>query len=235
MKIGRTCPRYQDLGLLYPNSPRLRQVFCQYFTIVVSLCKQATMFVRKPFFSQFASCILSPFASEFEHFTTELNELAAAIWDEVLLASNRLQNEEAEKNSSFRTIATKFSETAMRETQRARQRRNEKLRLRLFDACSTYNHWTTWKKARKSGTVAWFFETTEYKQWSQRPGSHNDLWCTGILGSGKTVLSANVVDHVASACSEALVSYFFCRHDEAYSLNARAVVGSVRTSAYITM
>ena len=193
----------------------------------MNLCKQATLFVRKPFFSQFPSSILSPFASEFEHFTTELNELAVAIRDEVLLASNRMQNEEAQKNSSFRTIATKFSETLMREIQRARHLRNEKLRLRLLDACSTYNHQTTWKQARKRGTVAWFFETTEYKQWSQGPRSHNNLWCTGILGSGKTVLSANVVDHVASACPEALVIYFFCRHDEEFSLNARAVVGSI--------
>ena len=48
-----------------------------------------------------------------------------------------------------------------------------------------------------------------------------------VLGSGKTILSANVVENLMLTTPAAVISYFFCKHDEAGSLKARTIIGSI--------
>ena len=47
MQIGRTCPRFAELGTLYITSTRLQGVLCEYYAVVVKLCKSAVEFSRK--------------------------------------------------------------------------------------------------------------------------------------------------------------------------------------------
>ena len=224
MKIGRACPRYQDFGLLYPHSTGLQNVLNQYYTVVINLCKQAVLFTRKSFISQLPS-FLKSFSSEFGRYNDDLERLAATVREEVSLASKRLQSDEVDKNSHFRSLATKFfSDNAALER---KKRKSEKAKLRLLDACSTYNHQTAWKQARKKGSTDWLFDKDEYKAWKSGQQVSSALWCTGILGSGKTVLCANIVDDITLTCTNPVVAYFFCRHDEAISLKARTVFGSI--------
>lgn len=53
--------------------------------------------------------------------------------------------------------------------------------------------------------------------------------CTGKLGSGKSVLLANIVDDLNLHTQNAKypVAYFFCRYDITESLEARTVIGSL--------
>ena len=224
MKIGRTTPRYQELAILYPQSVQLQIALCRYYTVVINVCKEAVLFTRKCFVSQIPFLIKS-FKSVFGRFGDDLDRLAVAVREEVTLASNQLQRDEADKSSHFRTLATQFfSENAALER---KKRKSEKAKSRLLDACSTYNHQTAWKQARKRGNTNWLFEKDEYTAWRREQTVSNALWCTGILGSGKTVLCANIVDNIMLTCPTAVVAYFFCRHDEAISLKARTVLGSI--------
>ena len=43
--------------------------------------------------------------------------------------------------------------------------------------------------ARTEGTGGWLLEQEEYRRWHDDPPSSNGLWCHGIQGSGKTVLT----------------------------------------------
>jgi ankyrin repeat domain-containing protein 50 len=224
MNIGRTCPRYQDFGFLYPKSTRLQKALCEYFTTMIELCQHAILFIRKPFVSQLSS-ILKSFQSEFGHFEIDLERLATTIREEISLVSKQEQSLEIKKNSAFRAFTLKSSDKVSQELQEIRKLRSRKAQSQFLDACSTYNHQTAWKQARKAGTTNWIYDTEEYKQWTKDPTS-STLWCTGILGSGKTVLSANVVENLMITIP-ATVSYFFCKHDEAESLQARTVIGSI--------
>ena len=47
MQIGRTCPRVAEFGTLYITSTRLQRVLCEYYAVVVKLCKSAVEFSRK--------------------------------------------------------------------------------------------------------------------------------------------------------------------------------------------
>ena len=225
MRIGLTCPRYQDFGLLYPKSKRLQSALCEYFVVIVRLCKHAVVFLQKPFWSQLSSSILKPFESEFDRFHQELANLASTIREEVSLASNQAQQNEATEMSRFRAFAKKFSDVLTQDLEEARKRKREGAELLFLNACSVYNHEKSWKQARKRGNTRWICHDEGYKQWKQEELS-STLWCTGILGSGKTVLSANVVEDLKITTS-AVVAYFFCRHDEAESLQTRVIIGSI--------
>ncbi|MCJ1465075.1 hypothetical protein MMC07_003691 [Pseudocyphellaria aurata] len=225
MRIGVTCPRYQDFGILYSESKRLQSALCEYFVVIVRLCKQAVLFLKKPFWSQLSSSILKPFETEFGSFQQDLETLASSIREEVSLASNQAQQDEAKEMSRFRAFAMNFSNKSARDIGEARTWKKRKAELNFLNACSVYNHEKTWKQARKQGNTNWICHDEGYKRWIQEKTS-STLWCTGILGSGKTVLSANVVEDLQITTSNA-VAYFFCRHDEPESLKTRTIIGSI--------
>ncbi|KAJ7266737.1 hypothetical protein C8J57DRAFT_376911 [Mycena rebaudengoi] len=49
-------------------------------------------------------------------------------------------------------------------------------------------------RARQVGTGVWLLEDTRFKDWTSRTGS--TLWCYGMSGAGKTVLSSTIVDYL---------------------------------------
>ena len=226
MNIGRYCPQYQDFELLYPNSKRLKKFLCEYYVSLVHLCTQSVLFLRKSVLSQLSSSLTKPFESEFGGFKQYLDSLAMAIRDEVSLVSKQIQIDEVNESSRFRTVVTRLSDTVMKELQEIKEWRRKESRARFLALCSTYDHQRTWRQARKYGTTTWILSNEAYKQW-KRSTSSNTIWCTGILGSGKTVLSANIVENLMLTEPTAIVSYFFCRHDDVESLKTRTIIGSI--------
>ncbi|EAW15613.1 NACHT domain protein [Aspergillus fischeri NRRL 181] len=214
MNAGRSAPRYQDMALLYPRSKRLRHALCEYFIVILNICKHAVKFLQKSALSQFSSAISDSCLASFEK---DLQQWSVVIVEEVTLLSSQSLQEEARENSRFRQIMVKFSDSRNRCQQLA-------LRIRLLDACSTYDYQTSWKQARKQGTTTWFASTFEYQRWKGTPSSCS-LLCTGKLGSGKTTLLANMVDDLFCSASKGSVAYFFCRFDVSDSLTARTIIG----------
>ncbi|MCJ1354068.1 MAG: hypothetical protein MMC33_004055 [Icmadophila ericetorum] len=87
--------------------------------------------------------------------------------------------------------------------------------MRSLNACSMYDFQMGWKVARRKGTSDWICERDEYKQWSEHRQS-SILWLTGILGSAKTVVAANVVEKLIST-----------KTTDAESLKFRTIIGSL--------
>lgn len=204
---------------LYPLSPRLQEALCEYFIVIVKLCKHSVLFLDKSFLSQFSVSVRKPFQSEFGNFQQDLDRSAVTIRDEAFLASNHAQQEEIKESSKHRVLIARSS------NQHAEWSRQQRM-LEFLNACSTYDHRTAWKQARKKGTVSWLYQEEVYKKWKEEPTACT-LHCYGKLGSGKSVLAANVVDDVYLNVPDAIVAYFFCRYNDAASLTARPIIGSV--------
>ena len=226
MNVGRACPRYKEFGFLYPTSVRLQHALCDYYVEVVRLCSKAVSILREPFYSQLSYSATRHFQSNFGHFESELQKIARVVYEESYLASLQEQKTEIKENALFRTFTTKFSDKMSLEFLEAKRRRSRKAKSRFLESCSTYNHQKAWKHARKAGATDWIRDHDEYKKWLRSPTSAT-LWCTGILGSGKTVLSANLVEHTLISVSGAGFSYFFCRHDDQESLKASTIIASL--------
>ena len=206
------------MALLYPRSKNLQSYLSEYFIVVVRLCHQVLKFTQKSIFGQFASTLSD---SDIKTCQSELDLWANTIKEEINLLTAKKIGEEAEENSRFRALSSKFSESVL-------LRQKKKTNLRVLDYCSMYDYETTWKQTRKVGNATLFHRTAEYQDWKGRADSCT-LMYTGKLGSGKSVLLANIVDdlnlHVQS--KNIVVAYFFCRHDIPESLKARTVIGSL--------
>ena len=218
MNVGRSAPRYQMMALLYTRSKNLQSHLSEYFVVVVCLCHQLLKFTQKSIFGQLASTISD---SDLKTYQSELDLWANTIKEEVNLLMAKKIEEEATDNSRFRALSSKFSKSV------SLQQKIE-TNLRVLNICSTHDYEATWKQTRKVGNAILFNRIAEYQDWKSRADSCT-LMYTGKLGSGKSVLLANIVDdlNLFVGRKDIVVAYFFCRYDVPESLKARTVVGSL--------
>ncbi|KAI9765967.1 MAG: hypothetical protein M1840_006974 [Geoglossum simile] len=218
MTAGCSAPRYQMTALLYSQSTNIQSYLSEYFIVVVRLCHQVLKFTKKSTIGQFSSTLGD---SDIKAYQSELDRWANMIKEETNLLMVKKIDEEARENFQFRALSSKYSKSVS-------LRRKMKTNLRVLDLCSMYSYETTWKQTRKVGSATLFNQNAEYQDWKGR-GDSRTLIYTGKLGSGKSVLLANIVDninlHVQSKTH--VVAYFFCQHDIPESLKARTIFGSL--------
>lgn len=186
--------------------------------VVVDLCHTLLRFTKKSAVGQF---VLSLDDSKLKSHESDLKNWGDLIRDEVTVLVAHTIEAEAQKNTGFRALWSRKSESASVE---------QKLRtkLRVLDFCSTYDHETPWKQFRKVGNTTLFERTVDYQEWKRQATSCSIL-CTGKLGSGKSVLLANIVDDLNLYVHNKgiTVAYFFCRHDLPESLDAGTIIRSL--------
>ena len=211
MDIGRSTPRHQAIAVLYPQSPKLQSYLFEYFIVVVVLCRYLFRFAQKSTLQQFTSSLND---GNLKLYQNDLNTWASSIEREMQVC-------EAQENAGFRALSRSIFKSASHKQRLATN-------SRVLDFCSTYDHETVWKQTRKAGNTLIFEQLTEYREWKDSLHSCTLLF-TGKLGSGKSVLLANIVDDLSLSMEkdQPLVAYFFCRHDVLESLRARTILGSL--------
>ncbi len=234
MNVGLSAPRYEKYALLYPTSASLRRELCNYFSVVINLCKNAVLFVRKPFVSQALNVLRKPFDDEFGIFKKDLLQFGESVKDEVSLAAKQQQSldsieeaRERRENSLFRRTGALFQQEAAHQLDESKKVRELRFRTRFLNSCTTYNHETALSQARRKGASSWIFNTKEYKEWKSS-NSSSTLLCSGIVGAGKTIISSSVIeDLVVTKSANSSVAYFFCKDNDFESLKAREIMGSL--------
>ncbi|OCK77585.1 hypothetical protein K432DRAFT_436450 [Lepidopterella palustris CBS 459.81] len=218
MNVGRSAPRYQQIALLYSRSKSLQSHLSEFFLVVVRLCHQLLKSTQMSTFRQVASTLSD---SDIKTFQSELDLWANSIKEEINLLMAKKIEEEAQENSRFSALSSKHFKSVSYQQKLATN-------LRVLDFCSTYDYETTWKQTRKAGNATLFGQDAEYQEWKGRANSCT-LMYTGKLGSGKSILLANIVDdlNIDVQSKNITVAYFFCRHDIPESLKARTVIGSL--------
>ena len=234
MNLGLNSPRIEQYSLLYPASTSLQKELCNYYSVVIDLCTKIIRFVRKPAVKQIASALRKPFEDEFGAFQKDLNRLGMVVKEEVSIASKKQQNldsveaaRERKESSLFRATGKVFRRDAANEFAQMKKWREDRLRSRFFNSLSKHNHETAFSQARKKGASTWILDKDGYQEWVAKQKSWTML-CSGIVGSGKSVLSASVVEDLSlKKPTNSSLGYFFCRYDMAETLRAREVMGSL--------
>lgn len=201
MEIGRSSPRYQDLALLYSCSDKIKRDLTEYFVVVVNICQQFVDYSKK---SKFIQLTTSAFDTHLRQSESDLKQFASNIKEEVESLNTKTLVYESHENSRFRTLVDR--KYRARENQQKLKRRSDYL-----SACTDYDHETPWKQARKRGNTSWFTTEKAYLEFKSSQDS-SCLVLSGKLGSGKTVLAANVVDDLILSDNDT-VCYFFISHD----------------------
>ncbi|KAJ5737121.1 uncharacterized protein N7483_002246 [Penicillium malachiteum] len=216
MVIGRSAPRYEKLALLYPRSKELQSFLIEYFVVVVRLCHRILKFTQKSALGKFGATLND---SDLINFQTQLESRSRDIKDEVAY----LMAQRIEEQASFTTQL--WSRKYSKEVAHQRQM---KAYFGALEFCSTYDYMSPWKQARRLGKTTLFHECLNYLTWRERAYSCS-LILTGRLGSGKSVLLANMVDdlNLHHRGQNMTVAFSFCRHDLPESLKPRIIIGSI--------
>lgn len=201
MEIGRSSPRYQDMALLYSCSDKIKRDLTEYFVVVVNICQQFVDYTKK---SKIIQLTTSAFDTKLRQSESDLKQFASNIKEEVDTLNTKTLVCESRENSRIRSLVDRKHRT--RENQQKLKRRSDYL-----TACTDYDHETSWKQARKLGNTTWFATDKAYLEFKSCNRS-SILVLTGKLGSGKTVLAANVVDDLILS-GNGTVCYFFVKHD----------------------
>ena len=184
-----------------------------------------------------------PFDREFGEFSARLQQQSKQVNEEIRLASEQAADRERQLQVAERKDAARArkiaklvhsqisSLSAEDRAWRVQTQLRETLvqKQKLLDALSTYDYLGPLKRERKKRygrTGLWLSECKEYQDWL-----HDDrfgvFWLSGILGSGKTVLTTAIIDDLLNQPSRKhiRVAFFLCQHDNAVSLEARTVLG----------
>ncbi|KAJ6102902.1 hypothetical protein N7486_005329 [Penicillium sp. IBT 16267x] len=222
MVAGRSAPRYEKMAILYPCSKNLQSYMCDYFIILVQICHKILRFTQKSTLGQLKAALEE---GELKSFQLDLERWAGNIKEEVTLLMAEKIQDEAVKTSKFQSALWKKITKSDDDMLQAKI----DARLHVLNFCSQFNHTVIWKQTRKAGTTTLFRDSPEYIAWKDPALSciSCSLVYTGKLGSGKSVVLANIVEDLHLHSPEVLVAYFFCRHDVAKSLKTRTVIGSL--------
>ncbi|KAJ9136739.1 Ankyrin repeat-containing protein [Pleurostoma richardsiae] len=215
MRVGRSAPRYELLAILYPRSKALRSDLSEYFIVVVKLCQHVMRLANK---SVLATLIGSVDESSLKSLEADLELWSSSIREQVGILTSQRVEEEAKENSRFRSVVARMAVPLS-------QSKVFEMQLRWLKACSSYRHEKTWKFLRKRGNATAFKNDKEYRTWRTESRSSTFI-VSGKLGSGKSILLANIVDDLSIGNKKANIMYFFCRHDDPESLTTRSVTGS---------
>lgn len=191
---------------------------------------------------QFAKSFWKPFEQEFGSFEVEIQRQRKDVKEEIGLASEKAAAQERQLQIIDRKAQTHFGRLFHDKLNRlSKEERNWKLEYHeqktrarkqfLLNQLSTYDYISALKQVRKKryGTTStWLMETPEYKLWSNE-SKPSFFWLSGILGSGKSVLTAALIDELL--CNQYSnhfdIGFFFCQHDHRESLEARTILRSL--------
>jgi NACHT domain len=244
MTVGRSCPTYKQFGLLYPNRIDLQTALCEYFAIVIRLCMKIMEISRRSGIVHVLSPIFNPFEIDFKSYQDELDQAVKDVQLQISLASKQDAREEAQlaeierkANSRQRTKLFAFQKDVSEEQLKAQDwrlratvRETKKIKAAIKDNLSTLDYTQAWKRAQQQcvrGTALWFQQDPDFCKWMEDEKT-SVLWCSGKLGSGKTVFVSSVVAHLhLTQRPSDLISYFFCQPDLTASRTARNILGSI--------
>lgn len=244
MRIGRFCPVYDDFGSLYPGAVGLQTALCRFYVTIIRLCIKIIAGSQQSLWLQILSPIANPFEAEFKTFVSQLEQDGREVELQLVLASRQADKEAAklleldrQQNSSNWKSVLQYQKGANHERaeaavwrERQRAREEVKIRASIRDNLSPVDHEKPWKqnlRQRISNTAEWFAADSDFMAWrdSQKTAV---LWCSGNLGTGKSVLVSNIIAHLSRESTPTkIVMHFFCRYEDSESVKARNILGSI--------
>ncbi|KAI3334596.1 hypothetical protein F4824DRAFT_501852 [Ustulina deusta] len=244
LDFGRWSPRFSQYQSLFPTSTRLQAAICEFHASIIRCCKQIVCMSQRSWKIHLVNSVTKSFQSELENHIRLMKDAAREVSFEVQLAKaqsdvgeQQLQRQERTLALSHRLALTSFISKSNDEISDAQQwraivdrRSKAESDQRRLDQISTFDHVTTFNQARSKryhSTGGWVFQTVEWRDWKDKDGS-SVCWLSGKIGSGKTVLSATITDHLlASRRVSDSISFFFPRFDYADSLLAGSIIRSL--------
>lgn len=208
---------------------------------------------------QLIKAVTGSFDSDFEPLLIQVNDSRKDVNEAIRLAEAKVSSSERQLQAAAREAAEKRwnseithrKERAKAEAERLAQKQLDRHReyvwvtrtqtadwscigtqqASMLDELSSFDYKTALRRAqlqRHGSTGQWLVHTQQFTQWLAGNESQS-FWCTGKLGSGKTVLTGFAVEHVSAQRSHLPVKIvcFFCQYNNEISLQATTILRSI--------
>ena len=233
MRVGHSSAIHRDHIRLFPQNRELKALVFEYLAILVDMCRKIVLYRTKRTVTQLTSSL--SLEINLSDAQTRLDIYANLINGKVAVLNSKL----AVKNTDLLTAIRRQQSRTVEEDGRSRSMVEcVDLIMRLCPDQDT--HEKAWRHERRHGDVLWVFENDQYQKWCHAPtpelevGSPEQavsvLLISGTLGSGKTVLMANMVDKILAQQCEGKathVTYVFCHHWKAADLDAESIIATI--------
>ncbi|KAH7024882.1 ankyrin repeat-containing domain protein [Microdochium trichocladiopsis] len=244
MEITKFCPVASEYRSLYPDSTRLQKTLSNFYAAVIRCCRHLVQVMQRRGYMQVARKLATSFDQEFRPDLDDIRSHRKSVTEEVALAKaqvdlhhHQLQATERQKASHSRKVMGRFfssTENSLHKigTQQIQSSNYESARRRqqLLDSLSSHDFRRPFKQAnerRYGNTTRWVFDTPQFQQWLD--GESPVLWCSGKIGSGKTIVASSAIHHLLNVKGSlgCPISFFFAEYDDAASLNPDVILRSI--------
>ncbi|KAF5635881.1 nucleoside phosphorylase [Fusarium sp. NRRL 52700] len=213
----RSSPYDMEIGSFDSHSEQLRWRLCEYYFVVVRICHY--LFSLQPrlgypeTISLSTDAMLIRYKSDLEGFTALINE------ELVTLERQRHPTDPTYNDSHVREEI----DSAKHELDPEKHAEY----LQLLEIQLDHDYMASWQRIRKLGSTSLFTFEPRYQRFIDYSGSSTLLY-SGSSGTGKSVILANMVDHLSQRHPKtAQIAFFFCRRDEDNSLQALVILGAI--------
>ncbi|KAK6354415.1 hypothetical protein TWF730_008821 [Orbilia blumenaviensis] len=231
-RIGKLCPLIERFNALLPD-PDLQDAVCEFYSIIVKLFTKLLPVLRKKGLKSYFKATIGSLKGEFRDFEAQLERHQGYVDGYIKLASERSHHHQRQLNAHFRSQVIDYTTQDV-------VRWNESLTLWLFlctelrrdlllEKITGYNfHDLYFRHLSKahSGTGNWIFSFRDFEIWESKSFSKPILWCHGIPGSGKSVLTATISKQLLERYPDS-TAFFFCDFQNKLSLKWETIVRSL--------
>jgi hypothetical protein len=158
----------------------------------------------------------------------EVKELLSTIERLKSLFSLALQNDHLSLSRSIEADVVEVKRAVLLQEQQSRDAKDSDILRWLTPSKPEETHLRI-RESRLPGTGQWLLENPEFMAWRDREEVSSVLWCHGIPGAGKTVISSLVIDHLNDKFARQNVStvFFYCDFGDPQSQSAANIVASL--------
>ncbi|KAI8622934.1 hypothetical protein F5Y19DRAFT_468906 [Xylariaceae sp. FL1651] len=209
--IASSMPRLSRFSNSFPNDVQFQKLIAFFFEDIIEFHRRAYALIRKPGWKFFFSSSWGRFEYRFDnllesmaHTSDLIDREAAALDIAEAVEWRKTEAETAQKREYQRNAEQLQAVLDWLEASRSDQEMKlEWLQNRCYD-----------------GTSSWITSNSKFRAWLQNGHGNRLLWLYGKPGSGKSVLSAQVVHYLRN--SQRPVCFFFCDfHTPPESVTAR--------------
>ncbi|CAH0042172.1 unnamed protein product [Clonostachys rhizophaga] len=241
MRFNSYCPIFEEYQALFPTSKRVQEALCKFYVSIIQCCKHAVEAIQRPWQTQILNIFRQSFDKEFESDILSIRNNGKQVKEEIKLAQIQMERQYQELQKLSQAVVRSDLRNIMSGSKLVNERledikmtqylhKTRKRDQRLLESLSTHDYSTPLKEAckiRNCNTATWIFSTPEFTSWTIQQGT-SLLWCSGKIGSGKTVVTASVIQHLFMTKHKSIcITYFFAQYHDAQSLKAETILRSI--------
>ncbi|KAF1954513.1 hypothetical protein CC80DRAFT_517458 [Byssothecium circinans] len=224
-QIAKALVRFEILGNAFPNDAGFQHTLAIFYADILQFHKHAYKFVRRSSWHLLFNTSWGRFQRRFANLLHDLSKHGELIDMEANarnIAEARLHREEHRqwREESLEKVEQEERHQATKQYQSVLSwlKTDETEQIAIFESISE-------EGSKYSGTCSWISNNSQIKAWLSRKPDYQQLWVQGNPGTGKSVMTTQLVGFLQGSRSHVL--HHFCSYTYASSTRYDAILRSL--------